>query len=210
MGLDDDTSERILHETIVLGDLTVRDLRQPADEPGYAIGSCVIAGTMFHVEALRVKRDEDGCQVGWNDPHDRTSTSARSTSTPSRRSRSRGSRASGSSGYGRSAIEIAQLGLPAEVEAGEMTRHDAIVVRIGLQAEPIPRVRVTLRCLLDLRRASDDEVLEVMAVPRRRYRPRHADDERPTCCLAAGHERDLGAGPTLGDPDAAAHSSPPT
>ena len=26
---------------------------------------------MFHVEALRVKRDESGCQAGWDDPHGR-------------------------------------------------------------------------------------------------------------------------------------------
>ena len=71
MGLDNDTPDRVLHERIVLGDLSVCGLRQPADKPGYAIGSCFIAGTMFHVEALRVRRDGDGCQVGWNDPHDR-------------------------------------------------------------------------------------------------------------------------------------------
>jgi len=70
MGLDSDNPERVLHERIVLGDLTIRDFRL-TEEPGYAIGSCVIAGTMFHVEALRVRRDEHGCQVGWDDPHDR-------------------------------------------------------------------------------------------------------------------------------------------
>ena len=71
MGLDNDNAERVLHEVLVLGDLTVRDFRQSADEPGYAIGSCTIAGTMFHVEALRVKRDENDCQIGSDDPHDR-------------------------------------------------------------------------------------------------------------------------------------------
>ena len=64
--------EPIVHREIVLADLTIRDLRHlRSEEPGYAIGSCTIAGTMFHVEALRVTRDEDGCQVGWQDPHDR-------------------------------------------------------------------------------------------------------------------------------------------
>ena len=68
MGLDNDNPERVLHERIVLGDLTIRDFRM-TEEPGYAIGSCVIAGTMFHVEAIRVRRDEHGCQRGEGDAH---------------------------------------------------------------------------------------------------------------------------------------------